>query len=202
MHSRLFFSSSRQPLLPRYEHELSTFIDREAGSASMARSSVRDAWIGSTSLHHARATRIALQRKEKHLEAELQALLDAQGAGLVAGLSMGSSVDPAAHESRTYTTAGMGQGRTASDSGRPTNQLGLGEARLGILTAMRELTLVKDEEATGLRARAAESQAILNQVNEWTRKREGLESEIRDIESSPETALLQKLQGEERGIQV
>lgn len=199
MDFRSFFNSTtRQPLLPHYEHELSTFIDRKTGIPSMMPSLTKSLFTASAPapVLHSYPSQVVLRRKERQLEEQLQMLLDAQEAGLVAGFSMESSVSIGSHRDG----APIESGRPRMTPARR-DKLSLGDARTGILTAMRELAVVKDEEAAELQNRSESSKTIVHQLDEWNEKREGLEREIREIETSQETAQLQKLKQDERALQ-
>ncbi|KAI9794265.1 MAG: hypothetical protein M1816_006191 [Peltula sp. TS41687] len=196
MDLRSFFgSASRQSLLPQYEHELSTLIDGQTGATSMMPSMTRSLFPSSAPAQPYPSP-VALRRRERQLEEELQMLLDAQEAGLVAGYSMESSIGlgSARADARNQPRP---RGKTPAQKDKPS----LGDARARILAAMRELASVKDEETTALQSQSASSSAIVDQLDGWKVKREGLEKEIHDIESSPETAQLQKLKQDETALQ-
>lgn len=175
-------------------------MDRETGISSMMPSLTRSLFNPSASaplLHpYTYPSRVARRRKERQLEEEFQTLLDAQELGLVAGFSTESSVGPSLNRDSTPIESGW-PNATSTRKGKLT----LADARTGILAAMRELALVKGEEVAELQNRSESSKTILHQVDEWNEKREGLNKEIRDIETSKEATQLRQLKQEEKALQ-
>ena len=145
---------------------------------------------------------IALQRRERQLEEELQMLLDAQGEGLIAGLTQHPSLDASSDGTGSPTESKRWSRKSTLASTPRTSKPRLGHARRQILGAIRELATVKDEELAGLQVAFDHSEGVLQQVDEWSAKKDGLEREIREIESSQESTILQKLREDQKTVQV
>lgn len=121
-----------------------------------------------------------LRRKEKALQQTLQDLLDAQGEGLLAGLGAkeghGGNLTPT-------TTQSL---RSTSLSPRPENRRqrrpALGTTRRAIWKTILDCADLKAEEDALVREELEENQLILEQLEGWESKREGLRKTITDIE--------------------
>ena len=139
---------------------------------------------GTDRVYHSPNTLAALRRREKHLQANLQDLLDAQSDGLLRGLrgddvGIRETTDIASSES---TLRPMDINPISPARVRKKNSRSLKRARKDIWLVMRDLALVKSNEAEALAADEAANTAVLTQMDEWDQKREGLDAELDRIE--------------------
>ncbi|KAI9682097.1 MAG: hypothetical protein M1817_000151 [Caeruleum heppii] len=149
------------------------------------------------------AVAAALRRKEKQLQTDLQALLDAQSDGLAAGLGRGPAETASSDDSRSSSRTPHGrkafsQARRAPD--RP--RVGLRRARRGILEAMEELASVKKQQSLTIIQDLETTENASGQLDSWDAKRSGLRAKIRDIEGSDEGQRLQQLKSEESQLEI
>ncbi|KAI9834658.1 MAG: hypothetical protein M1826_000060 [Phylliscum demangeonii] len=158
--------------------------------------------VHSSNSNGQRAPLVALQRKEKQLQDELQLLLTVQEEGLQAGLHQSPSADTSSDATGSVRGSSRRSTGKASRARRQRREhISLRDARTGILAAMRELAIVKDEELASLQARSEDSRAVLGQLDDWARKKAGLREEIELIEHSPDAVTLQKFKGDEKMLQ-
>ncbi len=150
-------------------------------------------------------TLVMPRKTEKQLQEELQSLIDAQGDGLMAGLSL-DRMDDASSEgsgSRGHSSRGRNPASTSYlHNAAQKRKISLRDARRGILEVMRELAHLKDEESQNLQTGLDESEAVLHQVDEWKRKKAGLDKEIQNINDSDVAKMRKKLQEEEDAVKV
>ena len=145
---------------------------------------------------------VALERKEKQLQRDLQALLDAQGEGLLAGLEGRGRGDGSSEGSSTPTAASMGASRVVPIRQPTRKRIGLRAARRGILTAIHEYATVKEDEKELLDAELRSKEEVLGQVDAWEKKRKGLDEKINAIESGDEGKRVGELKDEAKRVQV
>ena len=198
--SSLFRAAASPPLLPQYEHELRTlsrsqYPPKPTAFPNMAASTV-------TSHMDDRLPLMVLERKEKQLQRQLQTLLDAQGEGLMAGLSQGTAGDAWSDGSNTpvMSASNIRASKTIPVRQPARRKVGLRAARRGILQAMQELVVVKHDEALAVEADMHEHEGVIRQVDGWAKRREGLEREIRDIQGAEEGVRVSELKGEEQAL--
>jgi len=148
---------------------------------------------------------LALQRRARHLEKQLQELLDAQADGLVGGLSgqdpKTNTDDLVSNGSTTPTASSIrstDRGTAKGDKELPPRKkkIGLNAARLGISKRIRQLAHVKAEELDLLDEDLRNLQVVVEKTDAWTQKRARLENKIKDIESESDGARTQTLQTE------
>ncbi|KAI9884321.1 MAG: hypothetical protein M1823_003882 [Watsoniomyces obsoletus] len=145
-------------------------------------------------------TLVMPRKTERQLQEELQSLIDAQGDGLMAGLSLDRMDDVSSEGSGSRRHSSRGRNTTSTASMHHAAQkrrMGLREARLGILEVMRDLAQIKNVESQTLQTGLDQSEAVLHQVDEWKRKKSGLEEEIQNINRSDVAQMRKKLQEEE-----
>jgi hypothetical protein len=145
---------------------------------------------------------VALERKEKQLQRDLQTLLDAQGEGLVAGLEGRSRGDGSSEGSSTPTAASMGSSRVVPIRQPTRKRIGLRAARRGILTAIHEYATVKEGEKELLDSELQSKEEVLGQVEAWEKKRAGLNDKINAIENGDEGKRVAELNDEAKRVQV
>lgn len=206
---RRLSGSQQHPLLPRHEQHVPFVTDTyplkplsphagvpkpllEASTRTMASSMI------------SQSPMIALERKERQLQQDLQALLDAQSEGLIAGLSGASPDETSSNGSRTPSTSGLGErmGRTVPVRQPMKKKLTLRGARRRILRTIKELSYVKSEESQILEEEVRGRDDVLKQVEGFGKKRSGLEQEITGIEREDESRRVIELRDEARTVEV
>ncbi|TVY52093.1 hypothetical protein LSUE1_G010389, partial [Lachnellula suecica] len=118
-----------------------------------------------------------LESRERALQAEVQALLDAQSAGLVQGLGgdrisecgsvSGGSSTPTSHSIRARSESRSGGGGIVPVRQPKRRPVGLRGARRGLLRDMGELAVLKTEGLHILDDEIVRREDILQQVSTW-----------------------------------
>ncbi|KAH8726819.1 hypothetical protein GQ44DRAFT_770755 [Phaeosphaeriaceae sp. PMI808] len=151
---------------------------------------------------------LALQRRARHLEQQLQELLDAQADGLMTDLS-GQSATPddlVSNGSTTPTVSSVRSSDRSAENGttvrKPRRKIGLNAARLGIFKRVRQLASVRAEELYLLDQDLKELQLTVETTEAWTQKRSRLEKKIHDIEGEDAGAKAQSLHTEASKLQL
>src|SRR5690242_2412256 len=146
---------------------------------------------------------LTLQRRARHLEQQLQELLDAQAEGLMRGLGSNDTVpdDMVSNGSTTPTVSSVRSADKNAESGddqhrRPRKKVGLSTARRGIFRRIQQLANIKAEELNMLDDGLRDLQHIVEKTESWTQKRARLESKIQGIEGEDAGANTQALQTE------
>ena len=149
---------------------------------------------------------LALQRRARHLEQQLQELLDAQADGLMSGLAGNESNVPDDLVSNGSTTPTVSSVRSSSRSTEyeenaqsvpRKKKVGLMAARKGIYKRIQQLASVKAEELNHLDEDLNDLNDIVGKTDSWTKKRARLEKKIRDIEEvDRSTQMIQALHTE------
>jgi predicted nuclease with TOPRIM domain len=146
---------------------------------------------------------LALQRRARHLEQQLQELLDAQADGLMSGLSGQDSAqdDVISNGSTTPTVSSVRSSDRSAENGTDTHKpkkkkIGLNAARLGISRRVRQLASVRAEELDLLDEDLKELQVTVEKTEAWAQKRTRLEEKITDIESEDAGSKTRSLQTE------
>ncbi|KAF3049173.1 hypothetical protein E8E11_008939 [Didymella keratinophila] len=145
---------------------------------------------------------LTLQRRARHLEQQLQELLDAQADGLLNGLS-GSDAIPDDLVSNGSTTPTVSSARSSerhagngNEERKSKKKVGLNTARRGIFRRIQQLASVKAEELNILDEGLADLQHNVERTESWTQKRARLESKIKGIEGEDASAQAEALQTE------
>ncbi|EMD89668.1 hypothetical protein COCC4DRAFT_126126 [Bipolaris maydis ATCC 48331] len=146
---------------------------------------------------------LALQRRARHLEQQLQELLDAQADGLVAGLGAGSNIpdDLVSNGSTTPTVSSVRSSDKSAENGETLpktrrKKVGLQAARHGISRRMKQLASIKAEELDLLDEDLRKVQSTVEKTDAWSQKRTRLEKKIREIEGQDAGAKTRSLQTE------
>jgi hypothetical protein len=146
---------------------------------------------------------LALQRRARHLEQQLQELLDAQADGLMSGLSGQDSAqdDVISNGSTTPTVSSVRSSDRNAENGTDTHKpkkkkIGLNAARLGISRRVRQLASVRAEELDLLDEDLKELQITVEKTEAWAQKRTRLEEKITDIEGEDAGSKTRSLQTE------
>ncbi|KAF1841739.1 uncharacterized protein K460DRAFT_369743 [Cucurbitaria berberidis CBS 394.84] len=144
---------------------------------------------------------LALQRRARHLEQQLQELLDAQADALMGALSGKDTIpeDLVSNGSTTPTVSSVRSTDRSAENGNneymPRKQkVGLNAARLGISRRIRRLASVRAEELDLLDEDLRNLQLTLENTEAWSQKRLRLENKIKDIEGESVGARAQTLQ--------
>ncbi|KAH9843244.1 Autophagy-related protein [Teratosphaeria destructans] len=137
-----------------------------------------------------------LHEQERDLHADLQFLLDAQSEGLQRGQDGGAD-DHSSTGSTTPTARSSSRRATRPARKKP----GLKTARKGIYNSIRALSAVKSEELQAIEAEAADKDATLAQIDEWERRRAGLQKAQRRVDDGEETVRAQRLRQEADTLQ-
>jgi hypothetical protein len=151
---------------------------------------------------------LVLQRKARHLEQQLQELLDAQADGLMSGPGAADSIpdDLISNGSTTPTVSSVRgeNGNAGSEeythSGRR-KKVGLNAARKGISRRIQQLASVKAEELDLLDDNMRDLQVIVEKTDTWTHKRSRLEKKIKDMETEGSGANMQSLETEKSKLE-
>jgi predicted nuclease with TOPRIM domain len=151
---------------------------------------------------------LALQRRARHLEQQLQELLDAQADGLMSGLSDQDAIpdDQVSNGSTTPTVSSVRSYDRNAENGIDTHKprrkkVGLNAARLGISRRVRQLASVRAEELDLLDENLRELQITVEKTEAWAQKRTRLEKKITDIQSEDAGAKTQSLQAEASNLE-
>ena len=163
----------------------------ESGSlmSSMFATENGNTWSSSPRLK-SRDKLAALQRREKYLQKELQALLDAQSDGLLSGLQGESSNDrDVATWEEGMRSPGPGDDvdkytliPTAMRRRTNRRNVPLRQARQAICHVMRDLAAIKAAEVDALTADEEVNASVLARMEHWDEKRVGLDEEMKRIE--------------------
>ncbi|PVH92088.1 hypothetical protein DM02DRAFT_605780 [Periconia macrospinosa] len=128
---------------------------------------------------------LAIQRKARHLEKQLQELLDAQADGLIGSLSSKETIpdDLVSNGSTTPTVSSMRGGTDRSSENEdytqaPKKKVGLNTARKRIARRIQQLASVKAEELDVLEENLRDLDSIVKKTSLWTQKRTRLSNKI------------------------
>lgn len=134
-----------------------------------------------------------LRRREKALHLTLQELLDEQGEGLLAGLGMrDTDGDEGGRSTPTTTQSSL----SPRPSHRKQRKPALGTTRRAIWKAIIECAEMKAEEDALVKEELEENRFILEQLEGWDVKREGLRKTIEEIGGDDSKAKAQSLKEE------
>lgn len=144
-----------------------------------------------------------IERQTKHIQRDLQSLLDAQSEGLSSGLGQpppGETLDG------NFTPTSSAAGHSHSPSTVPTRQppakkVGLRAARRGIFHSIYALLKLREEEREVLESQADERGNALQEIEAFTSRRDGLEEAISTIPTGRENQRAKHLQEEARGLE-
>ncbi|KAJ8116540.1 hypothetical protein OPT61_g2053 [Boeremia exigua] len=146
---------------------------------------------------------LSLQRRARHLERQLQQLLDAQADGLMNGLNGTDATldDAVSTGSTTPTVSSVRSADKNTDSGEdqrrlPSKKVGLSTARRGIFRRIQQLASIKAEELNMLDEGLRELQYNVEKTESWTQKRTRLTAKIQSIEGEDAGERTQALQTE------
>ncbi|EED16425.1 conserved hypothetical protein [Talaromyces stipitatus ATCC 10500] len=139
---------------------------------------------------------IYIERESRHLQRQIQTLLDAQSDGLLASLqSPGSASSVSAVESRERSV------RMIPVRQPPKKKISLRAARKGILQSMSDLLSLREVENRLLHERIQERQDAIEEVDTFANKKAGLEKTLSDLENDREGNRARKLKGEAKSLE-
>ncbi|KAJ0421628.1 hypothetical protein BJY00DRAFT_282053 [Aspergillus carlsbadensis] len=141
---------------------------------------------------------VHIERQAKHIQRNLQRLIDAQSEGLLAGLGGEQHEGSAINESHvSFAELPISRGASAVPVRQPpAKKIGLRAAREGILMSMYDLLKLREEEQELLSLRLEERDLGLHEIETFNSKRTGLESSISAINDNRESQRSKKLKGE------
>lgn len=178
------------------QHQLSTPFTPTSLATSMYQSALMHQDKPKASLPTSEDLNV-LRRKEKALHLTLQELLDEQGEGLLAGLGVKEADGDEGGRSTPTTTQSL---RSNSLSSRPTHRRqrkpALGTTRRAIWKAILDCAELKAEEDALVKEELEENRFILEQLEGWDVKREGLRKTIEEIGGQDSKAKAQSLKEE------
>ncbi|KAL6705833.1 hypothetical protein ACN47E_006293 [Coniothyrium glycines] len=144
---------------------------------------------------------LAIQRRARHLEKQLQELLDAQADGLSGSLSGQDTLqdDLVSNGSITPTVSSVRSSDRNTEDGsisKKKKKVSLNTARVGIFKRIQQLASIKAEELDLLDEDLRELQITVEKTEAWTQKRTRLEKKIQAIEGEDAGAKTESLQKE------
>lgn len=139
-----------------------------------------------------------VERQARHIQRNLQHLIDAQSEGLLAGLGgQQPEVDMPNESHMSYSGSVSSRGAPKSPTRQLSNKkIGLRSAREGIFTSMYDLMRVREEELEILSYRREEMDLGLNEIQTFNTKRSGLEKAISTMNNDRETRRSRELRDE------
>ncbi|OJJ89252.1 uncharacterized protein ASPGLDRAFT_78462 [Aspergillus glaucus CBS 516.65] len=133
-----------------------------------------------------------IDRQTKHIERNLQVLIDAQSEGLLAGLSGQQQND----------TPSLSDSKVTVPVRQPApKKIGLRVAREGIFKSIYDLLKLREEERELLGFRDGERKDALVEIDEFSSKRFGLEEAISSIRSNRDSQRSTDLKDEARTLE-
>ena len=155
---------------------------------------------------------LMLERREKAIQRDLQALLDAQSEGLLAGFGAVAAVESGNNTPTTSRSMnGRSQSRGSGYQGRsgggitPVRQpkvkpLGLRAARKGLLQGMASLAEIKSEENLVLETEIARREQILQKIGTWEQRIATATKQVATVNSNEADDNLGSLEEEQVAI--
>ncbi|PGH10315.1 hypothetical protein GX51_00072 [Blastomyces parvus] len=148
-----------------------------------------------------------IERQSRQLQRDLQTLLDAQSAGLAAGLSGSAGDDTTSNGSLTPTPALSQFGSSPRNvitipvRQPPKKQIGLRSSRRGILRTMHTLLSLKEEERRLIDSELKNRRLAVKQVDSFVSKQSGLEKAIAEIQMNDGSLRAENLMREARTLE-
>lgn len=141
---------------------------------------------------------VYIDRQAKHLERNLQALIDAQSEGLLASLRGPGEDSSQSGESRAPSSGlDNAEGPSIVPVRQPVaKKIGLRAVREGIFRTISDLLKLREEEREILTSHVGERQGALKQIDTFDTKRSGLEEAISTIHNDGESQRSRELREE------
>ncbi|KAL9102803.1 MAG: hypothetical protein Q9163_002081 [Psora crenata] len=151
---------------------------------------------------------LVLSREDAYLQAHLQALLDAQSEGLLAGLGAAPPDSGSSAGSRTPTMHTSENGHESFSRARnvvPVRQprerkISLRGARRGIAKTIEDLARLKGLEGKALQDEIARRRTVLSEIQRISNKTSGLQRQIETIESEPTNTRISDLKWTQKAL--
>lgn len=133
-----------------------------------------------------------IDRQTKHIQRNLQVLIDAQSEGLLAGLS-----GPQQNDARSLSDSKV----TVPVRQSAPKKIGLRAAREGIFKSIYDLLKLREEERELLGFRDGERKDALIEIDEFSSKKSELEEAISSIRNNPDNQRSTNLKDEARTLE-
>ncbi|CAI7663531.1 unnamed protein product [Penicillium glandicola] len=157
---------------------------------------------GASTYHH--DPLLYVERQTKHIQRNLQVLIDAQSEGLLSVVA-GPQRDHISTEVSTSTLS-LNASRSQSPSMTPARQpapkrIGLRAAREGIFQSIYDLLKLREEEREILTSQTNERDNALHDIQNFLSRRNGLEEAITTIHGDEESRRSKQLEEEARNLE-
>ncbi|KAJ5996306.1 hypothetical protein N7499_007379 [Penicillium canescens] len=143
-----------------------------------------------------------IERQTKHIQRNLQVLIDAQSDGLLSGLARPRSDESYSRSlSRNTSEASRSQSPSTVPSRQPApKKIGLRAARDGIFQSIYDLLKLREEEREIITTQTEERESALHDIESFLSKRTGLEEAIASIHGDEESQHSKQLEEEARAL--
>ncbi|KAF2089171.1 hypothetical protein K490DRAFT_37892 [Saccharata proteae CBS 121410] len=143
-----------------------------------------------------------LHRQEQQVHELLQELLNAQETALDAVISGEPQREVDMSGSLTPTVQSLRSGQPSSPVKTVRRRkIGIRSVRRRIRDAMHQMAAIKDQESSVLETDHTENHAVLEQIEQWEKKRHGLERQIMDIQNDGEGSRIDGLRNQAHGLE-
>lgn len=173
----------------------STLRARSASSQRLETNEVSGVLLCPPTALHLNDSILAISRQVTHLQQSLQTFLDAQSAGLLAGLgrsisrpqqftasSLSGTRTPTSTSTATSAKTHSPRARNVTPVWQPRpKQIGLQGARRGLLLGLQELASAKSQESDIISAEVAAYDSELREISDTRQRREGLEAGLQGV---------------------
>lgn len=144
---------------------------------------------------------IYVERQTKHIQRNLQALIDAQSEGLLSGLPQPDDTSNGSFTPTSSRTSRVQSPSTVPARQPPVKKIGLRAARQGIFQSIYDLLKLREEEKEILSSHVDERGHALHEIQGFTSRRGGLEEAISTIHNNRENQRDKHLQAEARCLE-
>jgi len=144
-----------------------------------------------------------VERQSKHIQSNLQILIDAQSEGLLSGLAR---PQPDNTLDGSFTSTSLRASQARSPPRPPARQssakkIGLRAARQGIFQSIYDLLKLREEEREIISSQTDERDNALDDIESFSSKRGGLEEAISTIHTNRENQRAKQLEEEARDLE-
>jgi hypothetical protein len=169
------------------------------------RNTLQPAPLSASIVHHTDPF-LPIDRAAKALERNIQSFLDAQSEGLLAGLGSGAQDDFSSNGSLTPTPSTSTPPSVARPKTIPIRQpqpkkVTLTGARKGLVRAMKEFVLLKEEELKVLSEQERRREQALRKVKVFEDKKAGLGNQIAEIKNEEGAQLANSIKAEAENLE-
>ncbi|KAI2708490.1 hypothetical protein CBS147332_6551 [Penicillium roqueforti] len=142
-----------------------------------------------------------VERQAKHIQRNLQLLIDAQSEGLLSGLQADDS-STGNSTPKLSSSAARSQSPSTVPARQPTpKKIGLRAAREGIFQSIYDLLKLREEEREILISQTNERENALHDIQSFLSRRNGLEDAITTIHGDEESRRSKQLEQEARNLE-